>query len=374
MNMKDKIITECKMAQFERSLRKAEKSVNTIQKYMRDVRKLQHFANGKKLTKEVMMDYKKQLQECGNYKVSSINSFLTAANHFCNVMGWHELCVRTVKVQRTAFETEEKELTRAEYGRLVQAAEAQGDEKTALIMQTLAATGIRIGELQHITVECLEKGMLDVHNKGKVRRILLPSKLQYLLKRYVSACKIKDGAIFCQKDHRVMDRRTIWRHMKKAAQAAGVPVEKVFPHNLRHLFAREFYKQTRDIAKLADILGHSSIETTRIYIKSTGREHKEQLDRMDMIVSGDKYRIQPQCNILKASPVGSTQRKSSRILLPEDISMGEQLVTQGKNSEKMKLLENLFYIEESLKKEYEMQHNKYYVVNQNLQFVVYHSF
>lgn len=361
--MKDNMITEREIAHFEKSLKKAEKSLNTIQKYMRDVRKLQHFVNGRKLTKEVMVAYKKQLQESGNYKVSSINSFLTAANHFCNVMGWHEICVRTVKVQRTAFESEDRELTREEYEQLVQTALAQGDEKTALIMQTLAATGIRIGELQHITVDCLESGAIDVHNKGKVRRILLPSKLQALLKKYASDCEIKNGSVFCGKDHKPMDRRTIWRHMKKAAQAAGVPAEKVFPHNLRHLFAREFYRQTRDIAKLADVLGHSSIETTRIYIKSTGREHKEQLDRMDMIVSRDDHMRRSACHakIPMVSTDGAAQGTKSPILLPQDVSLPKSFEVSMKQSEKINFLEKIFSIDENLKKECDMIHNKYYV-------------
>lgn len=372
--MKDKRITGREIDQFERSLRKTEKSVNTIQKYMRDVRKLQYFVNGRKFTKEIMVAYKKQLQTSGHYKVSSINSFLTAANHFCNVMGWQELCVRTVKVQRTAFESEEKELSKGEYQRLVMTAIALGDEKTALIMQTLAATGIRIGELQHIKVETLKKGVVDVYNKGKVRRILLPSKLQELLKKYVFNHKITDGVVFCQKDHKAMDRRTIWRHMKKVAQAAGIPSEKVFPHNLRHLFAREFYQQTRDIVRLADVLGHSSIETTRIYIKSTGREHKEQLDRMDLVIPDDEHTISQQRTIRTVLSKNTKYRKSSHILLPHDISTMDSSYILRKTEEKMINLQNFFNIEETLKKEYRMTHNKYYVVNQNLQLVVYHSF
>lgn len=373
--MKDKMITEHEIVHFEKSMKRAEKSRNTIQKYMRDVRKLQCFAEGKKLTKDVMVAYKKQLQISGNYKISSINSFLTAANHFCNVMGWHELCVHTVKVQRKVFESEEKELTKPEYRRLVRAAMTY-DERTALIMQTLASTGIRIGELQYITADCLEKGTVDVHNKGKVRRILLPSGLQSLLKKYATAGELKSGSVFCGKDHKPMDRRTIWRHMKKAAQAAGIPPEKVFPHNLRHLFAREFYKQTQDIARLADVLGHSSIETTRIYIKSTGREHKEQLDRMDMIMSSNEKMTRPPCsaNVPMVPEDGGEQEKSSQILLPQDVSLTESFRLSMRQSEKINFLGKIFFIDENLKKECDMIHNKYYVVNQNLQFVVYHSF
>ena len=372
--MKDKRITESEIARFESCLRKTEKSPNTIQKYVRDIHKLQHFANGRKLTKDMMVAYKKNLQESGNYKASSINSFVTAANHFCNVMGWHELCVRTVKVQQAAFESEDRELTKSEYGRLVQAALARGDEQTALIMQTLAATGIRVGELQHITVGCLKKGAVDVHNKGKVRRILLPSSLQKLLAKYAYTQKIVDGVVFCRKDHKNIDRRTIWRHMKQIAQAAGVPVEKVYPHNLRHLFAREFYKQTRDIAKLADVLGHSSIETTRIYIRTTGREHKEQLDRMDMVVSLGHHIMVPEDHPVKFRRIAIRDKSASPILLPQDISLIEDLYLSMMYNEKIRLSKKIFNIEQSLRKQSDVIHNKYYVVNPNLQLVVYHSF
>ena len=164
--------------------------------------------------------------------------------------------------------------------------------------------------------------------------------------------------------------------MKKAAQAVGIPPEKVFPHNLRHLFAREFYKQTRDIARLADVLGHSSIETTRIYIKSTGREHKEQLDRMDMIMSGNEKMTRPPCsaNVPMVPEDGGEQEKSSQILLPQDVSLTESIRLSMRQSEKINYLGKIFFIDENLKKECDMIHNKYYVVNQNLQFVVYHSF
>lgn len=281
--MKQKMITEREISLFRNYLIKTEKSKSTIEKYVRDVRKLQRYANGKRLTRTIMLQYKKYLEDQKIYKVNSINSYLTAVNQFCSVMHWNELCVRTIKVQKMAFESEEKELTMQEYKRMVSVARDEGEEVTALLLQTIAATGIRVSELCHITVECLETGVADVYNKGKVRRILLPSELQKILQKYVYKQNIIHGPIFKNRKQNPMDRREVWRRMKRIAGAAGISERKVFPHNLRHLFARQFYQQTGDIAKLADVLGHSSIETTRIYIKSTGREHKLQLDQMNMV-------------------------------------------------------------------------------------------
>lgn len=173
----------------------------------------------------------------------------------------------------------EKELTMQEYKRMVSVARDEGEEVTALLLLTIAATGIRVSELCHITVECLETGVADDYNKGKVRRILLPSELQ----KYVYKQNIIHGPIFKNRKRNPMDRREVWRRMKRIAGAAGISERKASPHNLRHLFARQFYQQTGDIAKLADVLGHSGIETTRVYIKSTGREHKQQLDQMNMV-------------------------------------------------------------------------------------------
>lgn len=289
--MKEKIITEQNIARFEKELKKSEKTPNTIHKYVRDVRKLQTYADGRSLTRDLMIAYKKELEEQGGYKANSINSFLTAINRFCIVMKWNDLCIKTIKVQRTAFENEEKELTLEEYKRMVSTASRQGEEKTARLLQTIAGTGIRVGELSYINVACLQNGMVDVHNKGKVRRILLPSALQELLKEYVQKHNICEGAVFQNRNHQPVDRRDVWRRMKAAAMAAGVPASKAFPHNLRHLFAREFYQQTGDIVKLADVLGHSSIDTTLIYVKSTGKEHKQQLDQMNMVVDHKDGRL-----------------------------------------------------------------------------------
>lgn len=282
---KSRIISEKEIKRFYNHLSESEKSTNTIQKYMTDINKLKEFSKGKNISQKLILHYKNYLISSGKYKISSINSFLIVANHFFKEMGWNDLYLKTLKMQKTVFEPEEKELTKAEYRMIVQAAINSGNETIGLIMQTLASTGIRISELSYITSECLKTGVADVYNKGKLRRILLPSALRIILKKYTEKNRIQKGSIFIDSQKRPLDRKKIWYKMKKIASDAKISPQKIFPHNFRHLFAREFYNQTNDIVKLADILGHSSVETTRIYIKSTGTEHMKQLDRMDMIVT-----------------------------------------------------------------------------------------
>lgn len=284
MNRIQPQITEKYIEIFRKILMDEEKSQNTIEKYIRDIRKFQVYAKDKKLNKEIILSYKMNLQQCGRYQIRSINSYLVSLNRYFQCMGCKELCVKTIKVQHTAFESEEKELTKEEYCQLVKKAIQLGDETTALILQTIASTGIRIGELSYIRIESLKKGSIDIHNKGKVRRILLPSDLIPLLEEYAGKKNRTVGSVFCNRKGNPIDRKTIWRRMKKIAALEGISQQKVYPHNLRHLFAKEFYKQTGDIMKLADILGHSNINTTRIYIRTAGREHKEQLDAMGMVL------------------------------------------------------------------------------------------
>lgn len=280
----DRIITEELTNTFRQALYEGEKRNSTIKKYMRDIEKLKEFLGGRELSKELLIKYKEELERCGEYKVSSINSFLAAANHFCEVMGWGGLKIKMIKVQRDTFCPENKELTQDEYKCLIDTAMDRGDERLALIMQTLGSTGIRISELRYITVESLKSGMADIYNKGKMRKILYPSDLQKVLKEFAVKMKIKCGPIFRTGSGRAVDRSNVWKAMKKLCGQAGVDEQKVYPHNLRHLFAKGFYKIKKDIAKLADVLGHSSIETTRIYIKTTGKEHKRQLDMMKLVV------------------------------------------------------------------------------------------
>lgn len=272
------------MNDFKQALYEDEKSNSTIKKYLRDIKKLREFLGGRELNKELLIKYKEELENCGEFKISSVNSFLAAANHFCEVMGWGGLKIKMLKVQRDTFCPENKELTKKEYKCLIDTAMKRGDERLALIMQTLGSTVIRISELKYITVESLKSGMADIYNKGKMRKILYPSDLQKVLKEFVFKMKIKCGAIFCTGSGRAVDRSNVWKAMKNLCMHAGVDREKVYPHNLRHLFAKGFYKVKKDIAKFADVLGHSSIETTRIYIKLTGKEHKRQLDKMNLVV------------------------------------------------------------------------------------------
>lgn len=290
----ERIITDELLDLFRQALYEDEKRNSTIKKYMRDIEKLKNFLGGRALNKELFIQYKEGLKQSGEFKVRSINSFLAAANHFCEVMGWSELRIKMIKVQSETFCPENKELTESEYKRLIDTAMARGDERLALIIQTLGSTGIRISELQYITVESLKTGMADIYNKGKVRKILYPSDLQKVLREFAIRMKIKSGSVFCTGSGKAVDRSNVWKAMKKLCREAGVNEEKVYPHNLRHLFAKSFYKIKKDIAKLADILGHSNIETTRIYIKSTGKEHKRQLDMMELVVVKSLHKRKPQ--------------------------------------------------------------------------------
>ena len=279
----DRHITDKIIEQFRIALYEDEKQSTTIQKYIRDIRKLQDFLQGSALSKESLIKYKAYLKESGKYKTRSINSFLVAVNHFCEAMGWDELRIKTIRIQEAAFCPENRDLSKKEYQQLIRTAEKEGDERLALLIQTIGSTGIRVSELRYITVESLQCGMAEIDNKGKVRRILYPSRLRNILRKYARKHGIRSGAIFCTRTGKPLHRTNIWRMMKQLCERAGVEKEKVFPHNLRHLFAKCFYELEKDIAKLADVLGHSNIDTTRIYIRSTGKEHKRQLDMMKMI-------------------------------------------------------------------------------------------
>ncbi len=281
--MKKLIITEREINIFRIKLVEEEKCIQTIEKYIRDIRKLEEYSKERKITKQMMIQFKADLENCNQYKVSSINSFIAAANHYCEVMGHPEYKVKTIKVQKNIFEAEEKELTKTEYERLIQAAQRKGREQLVCIIQTLGSTGIRISELKYITVESLKTGFADIYNKGKSRRILYPSELRKMLKNYAVKHAVSRGSIFITKGGKAVNRSNVWKQLKVISLLAGVNPSKVFPHNMRHLFARSFYSIKKDIARLADVLGHSSIETTRIYVKSSGKEHRKLLDSMKMV-------------------------------------------------------------------------------------------
>ena len=279
----ERIITEKTIQEFRVHLKGEEKCQNTVEKYLRDVRAFAAVQNGDPVTKEAVIGYKQKLLENG-YAVRSVNSVLASLNSLFVFLGWHDCRVKTLKVQRQVFCPEEKELTKAEYERLCRAAQGKHNERLNLILQTICGTGIRVSELPFITVEAVKSGEAVVSLKGKTRTVFLVKPLQKKLLHYISERKIQSGAVFITRTGKPMSRTNIWREMKSLCEQAGVNPQKVFPHNLRHLFARVFYGIEKDIAKLADILGHSSINTTRIYIISTGFEHRRRMESMRLIL------------------------------------------------------------------------------------------
>lgn len=281
--MKGQILTSEAIDRYKKYLREEEKSENTIEKYLRDVRAFAVYLSGVEVTKGTVIAYKgKLLSE--NYTVRSVNSMLASLNSLFVFLGWEDCKVKSIKFQRQIYCPEEKELTKAEYMRLVKTAKQKGNERLNLILQTICGTGIRVSELQYITVEALKNGKAVVSLKGKTRSVFIVKDLRKKLLRYAAEQKILSGAIFITRTGKPISRTNIWREMKGLCKQAGVNPSKVFPHNLRHLFARVFYGIEKDIAKLADILGHSSINTTRIYIISTGNEHRRRMENMRLII------------------------------------------------------------------------------------------
>ena len=281
--MKGRILTNEAVQSFKKYLQEEEKSSNTIEKYLRDVQAFVVHLNGAEVTKEVVVSYKNKLLS-KSYATRSINSMLASLNSLFLFLGWADLKVKSIRLQRQIYCSEEKELTKAEYMRLVNTAKQKGNERLNLILQTICGTGIRVSELQYITVEAVKCSEAVVSLKGKTRSVFIVKELQKKLLRYAAEQKIHSGCIFITRTGKPISRTNIWREMKGLCEQAGVNPQKVFPHNLRHLFARIFYGIEKDIAKLADILGHSSINTTRIYIISTGDEHRKRMEHMRLII------------------------------------------------------------------------------------------
>lgn len=267
---------------FINFLRENEKSARTVEKYVRDIRHFLKFLNGREPNRALLLSYKSAIKE--DYAVTSANSKIAAINSFFRFLKRDDLILKQFKVQRKVFCSAEKELTKAEYFRLVNAAKNTGNRRLNLLMQTVCSTGIRISELPFITVEAVENLEAQVSLKGKNRVIFISPALQKKLKQYIRDENIKSGPVFITKNGNPMNRSNIWREMKKLCALAGVSENKVFPHNLRHLFARIFYGIEKDIIKLADILGHSNINTTRIYIMSSGEEHRKRIETMKLII------------------------------------------------------------------------------------------
>ena len=281
--MKERILTQKQMKDFSTHLREEEKSKCTIEKYIRDVRAFSAFVGANPVSKEIVMAYKSKLLEEG-YAVRSINSMLASLNSLFMYLGWSDCKVKSIKLQRQVYCPEDKELTKAEYARLVNQAKQKGNKRLNLILQTICATGIRVSELQYITVEAVQKGEAVVSCKAKTRSVFIIKELKKKLLRYAAEQGIQEGCIFVTRTGKPIDRTNIWREMKNLCIKANVNPKKVFPHNLRHLFARTFYGIEKDIAKLADILGHSSINTTRIYIMTTGDEHRRKMENMRLVI------------------------------------------------------------------------------------------
>ena len=271
------------MESFRQHLLEDEREPATIRKYLRNVSEFAAWLAGKPVSKELVIQWKDHLQHSGQQPVT-INGKLSALNRFFAFLGWPDCRVKHLRIQRRMFRSTARDLTREDYTRLVETAQALGRDRLALLIETICATGIRVSEVQYITVEAARAGQTTISLKGKLRTILLPGKLCRKLLKYARKKKIASGEIFLTRSGRGLSRRQIWAEMKALCDRAGVERSKVFPHNLRHLFARTFYRDCRDVVKLADVLGHSSIETTRIYLISTGAEHARQMAKLGLVL------------------------------------------------------------------------------------------
>lgn len=276
-------IREEDICRFSRHLHDLEYAPGSIEKYLRDLTAFQHWLAGRTVTQREIAAWKEYLHSLG-CRSETVNTKLSALNRFFAFQGWSGLRARYYRIQRRFFRSTEREMTREDYGRLLSTAEGMGKTRLALLMETICATGIRVSEVKYITLEALRAGRAEISLKGKVRTILIPGKLCRKLERYAKKQNIATGEIFLTRRGKGLSRRQIWAEMKALCARAGVAASKVFPHNLRHLFARTFYRASRDVAQLADVLGHSSIETTRIYLLSTGANHTRQLERLGLIL------------------------------------------------------------------------------------------
>lgn len=269
------------MRSFRDYLISEEKATATVNKYMHNIDEFQIWLAERKLCKTTTLAYKSHL--CGHYTPASVNTVLSSLNSFFNFIGWYDLRVKNLKIQKQIFASTDKELTKAEYDRLLQVASQKKNKRLYLLMQTICSTGIRVSEVRYITAEAISHGVAEINCKGKCRRVFLSKELCKMLKRYIDEQKIKSGAVFVTKNGNPLDRSNIWSDIKKLCKTANVPEKKVFPHNLRHLFARTYYSLYKDIVRLADILGHSSVNTTRIYTMETGEIHSKQIQKLGLL-------------------------------------------------------------------------------------------
>ena len=276
-----RVITREHIANFKIHLFEEEKSKNTIEKYIRDVNFFCRWLDGNEITRKVVVQYKNEL--CRKYAPASVNGAIASINSFFAFMERNDLHIRSVKIQRQLFSDKNKELTKAEYEKLIKVAKDKKNNRLYYIMQTICSTGIRISELRYITTQAVKEGQAVINCKGKMRVIILPKELCKKLKEYIKENKIKNGTVFVSRNGVPLDRSYIWKMFKQLCESANVSKDKVFPHNFRHLFARTYYSVQKDIVRLADILGHSSINTTRIYTIETGEVHRRQIQKLGLL-------------------------------------------------------------------------------------------
>ena len=275
-------ITNELIQKFKAHLIDEEKSSSTLEKYIRDITVFMEWCKETELSKSIVLEYKQDIVE--KYAPASVNSILLSLNSFFAYNEWYDLKVKALKIQRQIFTSTDKELTKAEYERLLVAAKQKKNQRLYYLMQTICATGIRVSELKAITVSAVKSGQATINCKGKMRIVILPKQLCKMLKDYMKENNIKSGSVFVSKNGKPLDRSNIWSDMKKLCESAGVSKEKVFPHNLRHLFARTYYSIQKDVVRLADILGHSNVNTTRIYTMETGEIHRKQIQRLGLLI------------------------------------------------------------------------------------------
>lgn len=274
-------ITNELILSFKNHLIEEEKSENTCVKYIRDITFFMTWLCGQEVTKLLALEYKKNL--CEKFAPASVNSAISSLNSFFAYMEWHDIRIKTLKIQRKIFSSKDTELTKAEYERLLTAAKRKNNERLYYLMQTICSTGIRVSELRYITTSAVHSGQAAINCKGKMRIVILPKELCKMLKGYIRENNIKNSSVFVSRNGKPLDRSYIWKMLKALCETAGVSTEKVYPHNFRHLFARTYYSLQKDIVRLADILGHSSVNTTRIYTMSTYEIHRKQIQQLGLL-------------------------------------------------------------------------------------------
>lgn len=274
-------ITNELIANFKERLIEEEKSPATVDKYVRDVTLFMEWCNNARLCKALVLEYKQMAVE--KYAPASVNAIISSLNSFFAFMNWYDMRIKALKIQKQIFAERDKELTKAEYERLLAASKRKNNERLYYLMQTICSSGIRVSELSAITVEAVKNQRADINCKGKMRVVILPHELCKMLINYAKRQKITSGAVFVTRTGKPLDRSTIWKMMKALCESAGVDKSKVFPHNLRHLFARTYYSIQKDIVRLADILGHTSVNTTRIYTMEVGDIHRMQIQKLGLL-------------------------------------------------------------------------------------------